>query len=134
VRNGLAKVTVSCSEWKEAVVTPLTFELPVVVGPKRHAAETTGLKSIDSKFETSIQFVNRSNQTIKVYWLDYEGKRQLRGTIKEGGVFGPQRTFLTHPWLITDKDENAWHVYLPEGQPRTVEVHEPGLPAEVAGR
>ncbi len=134
MRNGLAKVTISCSDWNQALVTPLTFELPVVVLPRRHAAEAKGLKSIDSKVETSIKFVNQSKQTIKVYWLDYEGNRQLRATLKDSEAYGSQRTFLTHPWLITDEEENAWHIYLPDAQPRTVEIREPGSPAEVAGR
>ncbi len=126
MRNGLAKVTVSCSDWKQAVVTPLTIELPIVVLPMRHPAEANGLKSIDSKVETSITIANRSGQTIKVHWLDYEGKRQFRATVKDGDSFGSQRTFLTHPWLITDEEDNAWDVYLPDSQPRTVEIREPG--------
>jgi hypothetical protein len=120
--NGLAQITVSCSEWKEATVPALRFELPVVVRPRKHWAETKGTKSTSSKVETSLKFVNRSKQTVKVYWLDYEGKRQLKETLEDGQSYESKRTFLTHPWLITDKDENAWDIYFPDAQPRTVEI------------
>ena len=124
MRNGLAKVTISCSDWQQAVVTPLAIELPVVVLPKRHAAEANGLKSIDSKVETSIKFVNRSGQTIKVYWLDYDGNRKLYKTLLARQLYD-QETFLTHPWLITDENDKAWHIYFADAQPRTVEILEP---------
>jgi hypothetical protein len=106
-------------------VAPLVLELPVMVFPKKHPAELRGIKSIDSKTETAIDFVNRSKQTIKVYWLDYEGNRQLKDTIKEGGSYGMKRTFVSHPWLVTDADDNPWTIYYPDLQPRTVEVRGP---------
>jgi hypothetical protein len=114
---------------------PRTFELPVVVHPKRHAAELNGTKSIDSKVETSITFENRSKRTIKVHWLDFEGNRQLKRTVAPGATYASQRTFLTHPWLVTDQDDNPWHVYYPDAQPRSVEVREPaaGAPHSLPG-
>jgi hypothetical protein len=119
-------------------VTPLTVELPCLASPKKHLAEARGLKSVESKVETSIRFVNRSKQAVKVYWLDFEGNRQLKATVKDGGLYESRRTFLTHPWLITDAEDNAWYVYLPDAQPRTVEILEPNFlalgPQEQAAR
>jgi mannose-6-phosphate isomerase-like protein (cupin superfamily) len=94
--------------------------------PKKHAAEAKGIKSTHHKVETTIKFVNRSRQTIKVYWLDYEGNRQFRATVKEGDSYESKRTYLTHPWLITDTEDNAWSIYFPDAQPRTVEILGPG--------
>ena len=101
---------------------PLTFELPVIVLPRKHSAETKGIKSMSSNVETTIKFVNSSKQIIKVYWLDYEGRRQFKETLKDGDSYESNRTYLTHPWLITDKDDNAWDIYFPDAQPRTVEI------------
>jgi hypothetical protein len=123
--NGLAKVTVSVPYWKAAVVAPLTLELPVVVAPRRHPAETKGIRSTNSDVETSIQFANRSGQAIKVYWLDFEGHRQLKHALRDGESTTVRRTFLTHPWLVTDEADNAWYVYFPDALPRSVEVVEP---------
>jgi hypothetical protein len=113
---------VTCSDWKQADIPQLTLELPVLVLPKRHAAEEKGLRSADSKVETAIKFVNKSGQTIRVYWLDYDGKRQWKAALAAGDSYESPRTFLTHPWLITDKDDNAWSIYFPDAQPRIVEV------------
>jgi hypothetical protein len=90
----------------------------------KHPAEEKGIKSTSSDVETNITFVNRSGQTIKVYWIDYEGRRKLYETAKNGDTC-ELRTYLTHPWLITDEGDNAWYVYFPDAQPRTVEVVAP---------
>jgi competence protein ComGC len=92
---------------------------------KKHAVEEKGIKSINSDVETRIKFVNKSKQTIKVYWLDKEGKRKLYATLVDGKSFDGTPTFLTHPWLITDANDDAWHVYFPDAQPRTIEIVAP---------
>ncbi len=123
----MAKITVLCPDWQGGVVPPLTFELPTLAVPSKHFAEQKGIKSVESKVETSIKFVNRSKQTVKVFWLNHDGHRDLRSTLRNGESYEPKRTFLTHPWLVTDADDNAWYVYFPDAQPRTLEIVEPGI-------
>ena len=36
-----------------------------------------------------------------------------------------QPTFVLHPWLVTDAQDNAWGIYFPDAQPRTVEIPSP---------
>jgi hypothetical protein len=91
---------------------------------KKHPAEEKGLKSHDGDVETVITFVNKSGKSVKVYWLDYEGERKEYATVTDGDKY-EQQTFLTHPWLITDEKDNAWYVYFPDAQPRTVEIIAP---------
>ena len=91
---------------------------------KKHPAEEKGIKSENGDVEAKIKFDNKSGKTTKVYWLDYDGNRKLYQTLKDGESY-EQGTFLTHPWLITDDDDNAWYVYFPDGQPRTVEIVAP---------
>jgi hypothetical protein len=92
---------------------------------KKHPAEEKGIKSTNGEVETSIKFVNKSGRPVKVYWLDYEGQRKLYETVKDGDAHTIDKTYLTHPWLITDEDDNAWYVYFPDSQPRTVEITAP---------
>jgi von Hippel-Lindau disease tumor supressor len=94
---------------------------PPVQAQQKHAAEVKGVKSINSDVETSIKFVNYSGKTLKVYWLDYDGKRDFKHLLKDGDS-GEQTTYLTHPMLITDANDNALYVYFPDAQPRTVEI------------
>ena len=98
---------------------------PSAYADKKHPAEEKGTKSISGDVETTIKFVNKSKQTIKVYWLDYEGERVARETVKDGGSYEVAKTYLTHPWLITDEKDNARYVYFPDAQARTVTIIAP---------
>ncbi|MBV9123144.1 MAG: hypothetical protein JO112_07295 [Planctomycetes bacterium] len=91
---------------------------------KKHPAEEKGIKSVSGDVEAAIEFVNKSGKTVKVYWLDYDGDRQLYQTLKDGESYGA-KTFLTHPWVITDENDDAWYVYFPDAQPRSVEIVAP---------
>ena len=107
-----------------ALLTAGVPSAPPVQAEKKHPAEQQGIKSINSDVETTIEFVNKSKQTIKVYWLDGEGQRKFLRTVKDGDSYGG-RTYVTHPWLITDENDKAWYVYFSDAQPRIVEVVAP---------
>ena len=83
-----------------------------------------GLKSESGNVKTRITFVNRSKQPVKAYWLDYNGDRVLYKELKPSESYSLD-TFVTHPWLITDLHNNAWDVYMPTVQPRTVIISGP---------
>ncbi|PYL06467.1 MAG: hypothetical protein DME33_13590 [Verrucomicrobia bacterium] len=83
-----------------------------------------GLKSETGNVKARITFVNRSKQPLKVYWLDYNGERVLYKKLKPSESY-TQDTYMTHPWLITDLHDNAWDVYMPTMQPRTVIITAP---------
>jgi len=61
--------------------------------------------------ETAIQFINATNATVNVYWLDFSGIRQPIDSIlpNEGFVEG---TFLTHPFVVTDETNQCLAIYL----------------------
>jgi TIR domain/VHL beta domain len=77
------------------------------------------LRSLEANVQTSIVFTNRGNQPIRVYWLDYDGKRILYETLGTGEV-GSNPTYVTHPWLITDAKDNCKAIYMPT--PERLEV------------
>jgi von Hippel-Lindau disease tumor supressor len=90
---------------------------------KKHVAEERGIKSIKGgeDIKTSVNFVNKGQQIVKVYWLDYKGKRVLYKELSFGENIQIQ-TFLTHPWIITDSNDNAKDIFFPDSQPRTIEI------------
>lgn len=103
---------------------------PVLLGAdSRHPAEEAGIKSGASLVEARITFINDSDATIRVYWLDFRGARVLYHTLKPGEA-AVQVTYLGHPWLITDEDDNAWQLYYPDAQPRKIKIEreQPGQP------
>ena len=97
---------------------------PAARAQEKHPAEKKGIKSLDSSIPAALKIVNRSKQTVKLYWINYQGKRELYATLPPGGSYDSD-TFLTHPWLVTDEKENAWAIYLADPQPRTVQVTGP---------
>jgi von Hippel-Lindau disease tumor supressor len=97
--------------------------LKMEVAGKEHPAEKD-LKSARSDVETRIVFVNKSGRTVKLYWLDYKGARNLYQSLEDGRSYN-MRTYLTHPWVITDERDNAWYVYFPDAQLRTIEIIAP---------
>lgn len=87
-----------------------------------HEAETKNLAySISGEQTTVITFINHSRATRKLYWLNYEGQRVLYKELRAGQR---QRfdTYLTHPWLVTDADDNALTIYYPDSEARVVEL------------
>ena len=102
----------------------VALALPLPAGAQdRHAVEGK-VRSFTSDATAELTFVNQSGATVKMYWLDYQGNRKFYYTLPDGKSY-VQRTFLTHPWLVTDEKDNAWYVYFPEGQPRTIPIAAP---------
>jgi hypothetical protein len=63
------------------------------------------LSSLVSSETTGIQFVNKQTFPVKVYWIDFKGKRQHYFDLEPNQV-REQQTYVTHPWLIADSREN----------------------------
>jgi hypothetical protein len=88
----------------------------------RHPAEQEGVvRSLPSRIVTAMDFVNATSDVRRVYWLDYEGKRQLYGELRPGETLSIQ-TFLTHPWLTTDADDGPIALYFPDAQQRVIRL------------
>lgn len=89
---------------------------------QHHQAEIDGAAySVAGKFRTNIRFLNRSGEIRKIYWLDYEGKRKLFKELLAGQEHRLD-TYLTHPWLITDKNDMALEIYFPDTKERVIEL------------
>jgi hypothetical protein len=90
----------------------------------KHPAELAGAKSLNADIKTNLKVTNTSEETLKVYWLNYDGKREFYATLKPGESFNSD-TFVTHPWLVTDAKEKAWALFYPDAQARVVDVAKP---------
>ena len=74
---------------------------PSATGAAANFCATTKRKSVVGKTPAQITFVNRTGETVSVYWLNYSGKRVFYKKLLDGKRYA-QRTFLTHPWLALD--------------------------------
>ena len=61
--------------------------------------------------ETSVTFINRTKNTVKLYWVDSERQRRHYATIKTGEQH-EQHTYAGHVWLVTDEDEKPLLVFV----------------------
>lgn len=83
--------------------------------------EEAGLRSIRGDSPTSITFINRLPIAVRIYWINYQGRRQYYGTVRPHKSYH-QQTFLTHPWVVTDRNEDCIAVYMPPANPGQVIV------------
>ncbi len=51
--------------------------------------------------ETELQFMNRTNSAVELYWLDTDGQRRSYGKLAAGGKRS-QHTFAGHVWMAVD--------------------------------
>ena len=51
--------------------------------------------------ETSVRFINRTDEILKLFWLDTQGRRQPYGSI-DAGTQRDQHTYAGHVWLVVN--------------------------------
>lgn len=71
-----------------------------------------GARSVSGTRETKVVFDNRSSDRVRVYWLDYNGRRAFYSEVQPGGSY-VQDTYMTHPWVVTDTREACIMMFRP---------------------
>lgn len=74
----------------------------------------TRSKSADQR--TQITFRNTTELKMKVFWLDYQGKRKHYNEIEPMSSY-VQSTFATHAWLITDERNHPEAMFVAKPYP-----------------
>ena len=69
---------------------------------RRRPGETASKKQACSFL--IITFQNKSNQDVKLYWVDYGGGKKLYGEISKGAE-RKQNTYSDAVWLVTDNKD-----------------------------
>lgn len=67
--------------------------------------ETTGLKSGDGSIEVTLKIINKTNKTIKLNWMSFEGKEEAFLELAPGETI-EQGTYNTHAWRLRDPANN----------------------------
>lgn len=88
---------------------------------RKACAQESSLRSLDGQNPTAINFVNLTSQAIRIYWLDYQGRRQFYHVLQPTQGY-TQSTYLTHPWMTTTKSGECLAIYLPADILRKVVV------------
>lgn len=89
----------------------------------RDCEEVPSAQSCDSESDyasrasnesTDIAFVNRSDQPVKVYWLNFQGRRVLYEKYLPPGGRRAQQTFVGHNWLVATLGEQCIGIFKTE--------------------
>jgi von Hippel-Lindau disease tumor supressor len=77
------------------------------------------LRSEHCRDKSYVRFINKSNRTVDVIWINFEGRLVKYKTLQPG-VFLDVNTFATHPWVFLDSETHkklvvkSKEVFLPE--------------------
>ncbi len=80
--------------------------LKVAYGERQEKIHRVTRQELCSKFDVtsvSVVFTNNSGFPVDMYWIDYEGKMRLWGSL-EVGASETQGTLSTHPWRFLKQD------------------------------
>jgi len=98
VESGLAGYEVACTI-EDSSGSRICEQAPV-----RSCNADAEYASQPSQEPTDMTWVNRGDQPVKVYWLNFRGERVLYLSLPPGGR-RTQRTFVGHNWLVTTATE-----------------------------
>jgi hypothetical protein len=101
------------SVWLSA--TTLALLAASIEGPLLPDSEVPdgGLVSRQSATPTTVRFANETAAAVSLYWMNFKGERELYGTI-EPRTSRTVRTYLTHPWIVTDAQGQPLGTFLPQ--------------------
>jgi dipeptidyl-peptidase-4 len=71
--------------------------------------------SRQSDAETTINFINRTDKDVDIYWIDTGRQRKHYATVAAGDQYR-QHTFAGHVWLVTDKEGKPLLTFMAEEQ------------------
>ncbi len=121
----MKKIVLAVKSLVPAVAIALLLAQATANAQGRLAAECPSegaLRSLSDTERTRISFRNERFRRINVFWIDYEGQRQLYRTLAPGQSQTFQ-TYATHPWVVTDASGNCLGVNFADVGTSSVRVH-----------
>ncbi|XP_042889529.1 von Hippel-Lindau disease tumor suppressor-like isoform X2 [Penaeus japonicus] len=64
------------------------------------------LRSLHSRVQSFVRFVNRTQRSVDVFWLNYQGVRQKYKKLEPREQFKIS-TYVSHPWVFQDSETTA---------------------------
>jgi hypothetical protein len=108
--DGSTGYDVACS-------VPASTGLMACEQPPAHSCDAeASYASQPSRDSTEITLVNRSDNAVKVYWLNFQGQRILYQNLPPGGGY-TQQTFIGHTWMVTTLAEQCIRIFATVPQP-----------------
>jgi len=80
------------------------------LGAAQRCHQEAEFRSQPSTEGTVLGIVNRSQDTVLLYWLDFTGRRRLYQTLAPGAHV-EQSTFIGHNWVVTLANDRCIGIY-----------------------
>ena len=74
-----------------------------------------------SALETSIEFVNESDETVTLHWIEPSGRLRSYGDLKPGGSHS-QHTFAGHAWMVDSESGSFYGSVVAQSPPIEVTI------------
>jgi hypothetical protein len=82
---------------------------------------SASLRSGEPTWRLAVEFVNTGSQPRKLFWIDFNGNRQMKGVVMPG-IPARWPTFATHAWQLTDMENNCLGTVVITKETKRVEV------------
>ncbi|WP_372897028.1 DPP IV N-terminal domain-containing protein, partial [Stieleria sp.] len=80
-------------------------------------------RSQPSALETSVEFVNESDQTVQLFWIDTNGKPRPYSDLAPGQSYS-QHTFAGHAWMVKASDGQFFGSTIAQSPPTVARIKE----------
>ncbi|MBG1231751.1 hypothetical protein [Aestuariivirga litoralis] len=110
---------------KSILAASLALTMVTMIGASAAFAGCQGegqLHSEQYSIRTHMKFINSSGSTKRIYWINYQGMRQLYSTLSPGRTYRVD-TFVTHPWVVTQISGACYGLYLPNKFSQTINLN-----------
>ena len=84
-------------------------------------SQENSLHSISGTVRTSIEFQNETSKTLKIFWINYQGNRELFRSLGPAQSY-VQPTFVTHPWVVTEANNSCFSIFVPLNTPSIAKI------------
>ncbi|KAJ6259428.1 hypothetical protein Dda_6330 [Drechslerella dactyloides] len=71
-----------------------------------HPDNEPGSRSVNGDKAVKLIFINNRASAVRLWWLDYNGKRVDYGTVGDGEI-KEMDTYVTHPWVLVDESSGS---------------------------
>ena len=104
-----------------AIVFTMAIVMPLDIASAASCKRFGSLKSINSGVPVTIRFVNKTNGYRVVEWLNYKGRPVTYKHLQAGQSY-TQKTYVGHPWMITDGPGNCRQIFVPRRNSRKYSI------------
>lgn len=119
--GGLLAAAIACAGVAKFATAPAAPSPPVDLRELTpvDCTEEKNLRSLGTMKPTGLTFVNLSGSAKRIYWIAFDGTRQLFDTLNDNASYAV-KTYVTHPWVVTNDSDTCEGIFFADSSERKV--------------